>query len=442
MTLNERILDFLDGTLPADDEAELLHTLSVSPEKRNMLRDFMQQRTILAQDAKSLTVPYAAEQRLWSRLGMVMPAAAEQELVPAPVPVATQGPVAGFLSRAFTGASAVVGSLTLVAGIGIGYFFGGEKTNVAQPTKIEFAAAQPQSNTGSQNINTGLQNTVVNNQPERIKKIYIRVPSAPVAAAVLPTELSQPIAANATPVGSESKAPEAPALAMVNAAPVVPISMARIGGDGVGIKPIFHEARRIPEENQTFLQRFEFRVNESFGRQFPNSAETNVSLPLITNSSVGAMFQVLPHSSLLWVGAMYGTANVTMKDLLTRPGNQIDPLQQVLQADTAHAQTSYIAGVAELRFPAFTMADLIISGGYGMATLGQMMFGEIGLHYDVSREVGFQAGFRVLRFSYDLSTKETAAINSSKGSLVVPNGVGSAPPSLNTEINTGLFFHF
>ena len=28
MTLNERILDFLDGSLPPDDEAELLHTLS------------------------------------------------------------------------------------------------------------------------------------------------------------------------------------------------------------------------------------------------------------------------------------------------------------------------------------------------------------------------------------------------------------------------------
>ena len=58
MTLNERILDFLDGTLPADDEAELLHTLSVSPEKRNMLREFMQQRAVLSRDAKSLATSY------------------------------------------------------------------------------------------------------------------------------------------------------------------------------------------------------------------------------------------------------------------------------------------------------------------------------------------------------------------------------------------------
>ena len=54
MTLNERILDFLDGSLPPDDEAELLHTFSVSPEKRELLRSFMSQDALFARDRASL----------------------------------------------------------------------------------------------------------------------------------------------------------------------------------------------------------------------------------------------------------------------------------------------------------------------------------------------------------------------------------------------------
>ena len=56
MTLNERILDFLDGSLPADDEAELLHRLSVSPEKRGLLRDFMEQRALIAREIDPLVL--------------------------------------------------------------------------------------------------------------------------------------------------------------------------------------------------------------------------------------------------------------------------------------------------------------------------------------------------------------------------------------------------
>src|SRR5438309_5797386 len=73
MTLNERILDFLDGSLPPDDEAELLHTLSVSPEKRDLLRSFMKQDALLAGDRASLAIPYRAEQGLWAKLDAVMP---------------------------------------------------------------------------------------------------------------------------------------------------------------------------------------------------------------------------------------------------------------------------------------------------------------------------------------------------------------------------------
>ena len=114
MTLNERILDFLDGSLPADDEAELLHTLSVSPEQRTMLRGFIEQRTLLARDAKSLSVPYAAEQRLWARMDQVLPIAAPEDEGTAIVPLPS--PSVGFFARAFSGTSAVIGALMLTGG--------------------------------------------------------------------------------------------------------------------------------------------------------------------------------------------------------------------------------------------------------------------------------------------------------------------------------------
>jgi len=113
-----------------------------------------------------------------------------------------------------------------------------------------------------------------------------------------------------------------------------------------------------------------------------------------------------------------------------------------MTSDTVHSQTSYLAACAELHLPAFATADLTLGAGYGLASLGQMMFGELGLHYDVSREVGIQAGLRVLRFSYDLSSEKAAAIKSGTGSLVIPKSAEAATPSFNTELSTGLFFHF
>ena len=71
-----------------------------------------------------------------------------------------------------------------------------------------------------------------------------------------------------------------------------------------------------------------------------------------------------------------------------------------------------------------------------------MMFGEIGLHYDVSQEVGFQCGLRALRFTYDLNGEKAAAIASGNSKLVIQHDVETASPSFNTELNAGLFFHF
>jgi len=126
----------------------------------------------------------------------------------------------------------------------------------------------------------------------------------------------------------------------------------------------------------------------------------------------------------------------------TRGGDPRDPLQEVMASDTVHSQTGYLASYLQLRLPAFASADVTFTAGYGFATLGQMLMGEIGMHYDVSSEVGVNVGLRAQRFSYDLTAEKDAALHSGNGSLVVPSGVAAASPSLNTELTTGLFFHF
>ncbi|SRR5581483_11675095 len=429
MTLNDRILDFLDGSLPADDEAELLHTLSVSPEKRTLLRNFMEQRALLVRDSKSISVPYAAEQRLWARLDAVLPQVAEPAERVAPVAVRS-----GFFARALGSAATAIGAFTLVAGLGIGFIAGKNAGNNSHAPAI--AASHRESPVSVQNITTVLRG---NAQPAKTITKYVTYTSfdrAPLAFPVLLRQLTPGVAA------MEDRS-ERPRITTAEIPATAPIAMA-IGGDGKGITPIFHKIRpeRSTETSESLLSRFEFRFNESIGRQFPNSVATNISLPLITNSSIGTYFQILPHSNLLWAGAAYGTASVTRKSLFTSTGNPLDPSQEVLSADTAHAQTSYISAIAELRLPAFATADLTFSAGYGLASLGKMMFGEIGLHYDVSQEVGFVCGLRALQFTYDLSGQKQAAIKSGTGALVIPNAVEAASPSFNTELDAGLFFHF
>lgn len=412
----------MDGTLHADDEAELLHTLSVSPEKRGMLRDFMQQKALLTRDREAMAVPYEAEQSLWAKVDAIlpMPVAPIVETAPVAVPV-------GFLSRLMSGASAAVGAAGLLVGLGIGYF----ATLQAPKTIVEHVpvASSP---VASNNIGV---NGINPSAPTEHQLVRQHVQFAPLG--MLPS-----IFGLAPVVVEPSVAPEqSPAIATVQPVDVAPAIYYAVG-EPVG-NPLRFTKMEIAAKDRSLLQRFEFHVSESFGRQFPNTVATNVSLPLITNSSVGAYFQVLPHSNTLWAGAAYGSASVTKKELFARVGNPVDPLQYVLAADTSHVQSSYIAALAQLRFPAFAGGELTFTGGYGFAAgQGHMMIGELGLHYDVSSEVGIVTGLRMVRFSYDLASQRDAAIANRTGSLVVPNGIDKASPSINTELNTGLYFHF
>ncbi len=419
MTLNERILDFMDGSLSPHDEAELLHTLSVSPEKRGVLRDFMSQKSLLASDRESLSVPYEAEQSLWARVDAILPA---PQAITIPQPV-------GFFSRMMTTASAAVGALGLIVGLGAGYFAGTLPSQDNVQAGVISQTVSPVSS-GLATAGTAEQNSA----PRRT----IGGEHAPLQ--FLPSLFEPNVALWNSPAEREVAPSSEPSIAFAEAQPVEPAVLHVIGTDG-GNVPQFHNTP-IAQPHKSLLERFEFNVAESFGRQFPNSAATNVSLPLITNSSAGAYFQVLPNSNTLWAGAAFGAANVTRKSLFTRSGNPIDPLQNVLASDTVHEPTNYVAALLQLRFPTIGGAELTFTGGYGFASLGQMMIGELGLHSDLTREVGFVAGLRAVRYSYDLTAQRDAAIRSGTGSLVVPNNVANASPSINIELNTGLYFHF
>ena len=423
MTLDERIIDFLDGSLPTDDEAELLHSLSVSPEKRGVLHGFMDQRALITRDAKSLSVPISAEERMWARMNEVLPI--EAAIVPeaaapnlAILPVATRS--AGLIAHALNGASATIGAITLLAGLGIGYFAGHSLQNSIAPT---ISAIQ------TDRLN---QSDITNHFNQPLKEL----PSRPLAHSLFDV----PLVVENIPAASTQQAPSEPAITPI-AAILPPVALHDIGGDG-GLHPILHEGHGSREVSSSFLSRFEFRIDEGFGQQFPGNADTKTSMPIITNTSISTFFQVLPHSDLLWAGASYGAANLTRKELFAQPGDPTDPLQMALSADTVHVSTSYIAALAELRLPIFETAEMTLTGGYGLATLGQLMFGELGLHYDLSTTAGIQCGVRLVRFNYDLTADKQSIINSGTSSFAISNQAASTAPSFNTELNAGLFFHF
>ena len=436
MTLDERILHFLDGSLPNEDEAELLHTLSVSPEKRGVLRGFMEQNSLLARDSKALRAPASAEERLWERIDAVMPAPASSA-DPSFVPMPVESNAGTIASHSFRGLSRMISALTLLTGLGIGYFAGARSAPVqTRIVKVvvpapALATTRPAASESSLPARRGLATWSLLAAPNETTDLPATAPKGH-----LPSTSEQH--------AEVALRPEIASLPPQVAPPITPQN--RIGGNGGGIKPIFHSLSAVRGPQQSLLQRFELRVDESFGRQFPNNTATNVSWPLITNSSISALFQLLPHSNLVWLGGGYGSASVTTKELSVAQGDPSSPYiplsQDVLQADTVHKETTYFAAMAELRFPAFAATDLTLGGGYGWASLGRMLFAELGFHYYLSEQVGTQIGLRVMRFTYDLGAEKQAAIESAPGGLAISNAVASVGPSFNTELNAGLFFNF
>lgn len=72
MNLEDKIIAYLDGTLDETSRAELLHTLSVSPEKRKLLEEHIKLREIISLGHKPASVPLMTERKLAERIPVLM----------------------------------------------------------------------------------------------------------------------------------------------------------------------------------------------------------------------------------------------------------------------------------------------------------------------------------------------------------------------------------
>jgi hypothetical protein len=118
----ERILDFLDGRLATPDEEELLHTLAVSPERRQVMREHMKLRELTSTIARQdrFSVPQNVTSQLFNKLeeaGFTPPITPESILA-GPQALAPQA-----MSMRFAGAAAV-GAGTVATGLSAGWRFG------------------------------------------------------------------------------------------------------------------------------------------------------------------------------------------------------------------------------------------------------------------------------------------------------------------------------
>ena len=163
MIFEEKILAYLDGALDEESRSELMHTLSVSPEKRALLEEHLKLREMTALGQKPYTVPLKLEQSLAGKL----PVLAEHLpylMQPASRMAMTGGALAGI--RQFFMAHAVALSVATVAVLGVGAWVatkgngtnGTERTNTANVTRPEIA------NTNVANSATGQHSTSVATQ--------------------------------------------------------------------------------------------------------------------------------------------------------------------------------------------------------------------------------------------------------------------------------------
>ncbi len=114
----ERILDFLDGRLAMPDEEELLHTLAVSPERRQVMREHMKLRELTSSIARQgrFNVPEQVTTQLFSRLeeaGFTPPVTPDSMLARAPEA----------MSMRYAGAAAL-GAGTVATAVSSGWRFG------------------------------------------------------------------------------------------------------------------------------------------------------------------------------------------------------------------------------------------------------------------------------------------------------------------------------
>src|SRR5487761_1514537 len=127
----DRILDFLDGRLATPDEEELLHTLAVSPERRQVLREHLKVRQLtstLAQQ-EQFNVPERLTNQLFARLedmGYSAPSGTEAILTRAPEFVSSRiaDGIGATSMASIVGDASIMGDAGTATVLGAGWRFG------------------------------------------------------------------------------------------------------------------------------------------------------------------------------------------------------------------------------------------------------------------------------------------------------------------------------
>ena len=477
MSMNTELLQFLDGSLHPEQEAELLHRLSVSPERRDLLRSFLNQQVLFQRDRNSIAVPYAAEQKLWARLGGMMVPLAETAATPTAAVIdsaATTASHTGIFSSVFSAASVAV--ICLLIGLGSGYFAGKNSisNNVISGSPLSeqtsfnggehnFSQLKNQSELSSSS-KTSLRNFTAkhNGSFNAAQNTIVPNSGAPLVTSVSQSQnvVNESIAntngiSNNSLVSSNSVEEMNANSALSQISTVTPkqLSFTDFNSPNVRDPNQYWEHSPFNTEDQapqkTFLQKWEFSYYESIGKQFPNNAATNVSMPVVTNSSISALFQPFANSlgfqSHIWFGGSFGTANVTMKKFSIVQIDPLDPKKGLaMAADLVHVQTSYVGALLQYRIAMGAKWAGTITGMGAPSSAGTIWSAELGTHYDATSNFGFVAGVRGTYLSYNLDAQQQQVIAQGVSAFGIPAPVASQAKqqSYNLEISSGIYFHF
>jgi hypothetical protein len=440
MYASEEILRFLDGSLTGEEEAELLHRLSVSPERRDLLRGYMKQQEMTTRDRDAIAVPYAAEQKLWAKLNAMMPAAEQAATAVAVTQVATKPRAIGWL------AMSAVGVMSLLVGFGSGFFTGKQTTVPVQVvTSAPILQAPLAFNNSNVNIETITPTAVTSQSATNTSRTSARNTihsDAPVATINNAQNVSDRtvLQSNAVSV-DENNTASLPEVSNVNT-----VRETDNIAHAIVIEPS-GSMQKNPFEREEFrdnslLKRWEFAITENFGKQYPDDEATTVSYPVVTNSSLTVSYQ--PFSSVnLWVGASVGSLNISKKHLTAVP-TQNDPGTYDVVTSLSHVQSEWYGGSLQYRFPMFGSFNLTTSLGMGGSSLGLLSSAELGTRFDITQQVGVSLGMRYSNLSYNLD----AEMNDIVTSGVRLSGVGlnndskGTQNSQNLDAVLGIYFHF
>lgn len=155
INLEDKIISYLDGTLDETSRAELLHTLSVSPEKRKLLEEHIKLREIISLGHKPASVPLLTERKLADRIPMLMqelPYLAERSnRVAAPI-IGTSTSYFALLGRQVT--SFFTSRVGQVVSVGTLALLGGLSWYMAQSNGNEQVSASKPDIAQSQSVNS------------------------------------------------------------------------------------------------------------------------------------------------------------------------------------------------------------------------------------------------------------------------------------------------